>query len=109
MAKSKRGLVIEDADRPDPIHEAIELIDALITDLEEAHEDELANDHYGDGDKNTAGCLYCGNIARARAFLEAQRLPDDLIDFAHTVALGNTEYDRLQEMAALLVARAAVR
>lgn len=38
-----------------------------LSNLEEAHADELAADHYGDGPD---GCSYCAAIAQARAALE---------------------------------------
>lgn len=41
----------------------LDALDRLVEDLIEAHADELDNDHHGDG----PSCLYCRNIARARA------------------------------------------
>jgi len=36
--------------------------------LREAHQDELDNDHYGDGPE---GCTYCAALAEADLFLKA--------------------------------------
>lgn len=46
--------------------EAIEHVKTLLNDLEEAHQTEIEQKHYGDNPKD---CLYCKSIKAAEAFL----------------------------------------
>jgi hypothetical protein len=41
-------------------------LDALVTDLEETHRDEIGNDHFGDEPES---CSYCADIHAARDLL----------------------------------------
>jgi hypothetical protein len=74
--------------------------------------EDQGGDHEWEGG-SPCRCGSCGHQATVRDFCienqEALRLrlaARDLLDFAETVALGNTEYDRLQEMARAAIAKA---
>jgi hypothetical protein len=57
----------------DDCRESLEILDSLVEVTEmlrEAHQDEVENNHYGDGPE---GCSYCKAIRRAEAIIEKVR------------------------------------
>jgi hypothetical protein len=65
-SKSNRLVTLKTAeiiDRETAVPEILDALETLTEYLEESHEDEIANEHYGDGSE---GCSYCEAIANAK-------------------------------------------